>query len=754
MNRTLVLTCSVAAMVVADPALAQDAAANAPAISDAPAPATPQLGDIVVTAQRRQQNLQTVGISVAQVDDQQIAALRVQQAADISRAVPGLQTTYATSDTTPVFAIRGIGLDDFNANNSSGVGVYVNDVFQSSPVFLNAPLYDIADVEVLKGPQGTLYGRNTTAGAVSITTRAPTETWDGYASLGFSRYDTIDAEAAVGGPVTEGLDFRISGTLTRQGFGYQTDIHTGRKFGLTRRGALRGQIKANIAPHVSLLVDTHYSSDTSTPQSPQSTNAEQVTDARFGILPGVLDYYGLPIQGKLNCNGRPDCANVGDISPFINIKGWGASAKLSVDWSFATLASITAYDHASWKGLDNYDGLPVSELDVDNNYRVSQWSQELRLISNKSSKAKWVVGALYSQDRFRSGEYGDLTYTVLAVDEFDIVNLITNYTQKTTSYGFYGNIEYPLVRRLSIVGGLRYSHDERSFDGITTDPSMLFAPSGQTAILSDSHETSNVSYRVGANFQATDKILVYTSYATGYKAGAYYGAAASTQATWGYVDPETVKTVELGVKSRFLDNRVQLNTAIFHTDYRNRQSSITAVGSASYYSTLVNIPKSRINGAEVDFKARPVLGLDLGASGTYLDTKIDSIVSSVRGAPLLEPITPGTRLPQAPKFSYSLSARYETPVGGPWRIAAGTAWTWAGKSYAFLSDPQADYGPIRNLSATLDLINTEKRWKLQAWARNLTSSANRTYAFTDFNGERTFYVEKPLTFGITGRFDY
>ncbi len=197
------------------------------------------LREVVVTAQKRNEDVQRIGIAVTAVGGATLRTLRVQQPLDLTYISPSLSTMNSTTDGTPLFLVRGVGLDDFNTNNSSGVGTYLDDVFASFPEFLTGSLYDIERVEILKGPQGTLYGKNTAGGAINIISRQPTDHFEGYVDASFSRYDTADVTGAVSGPLAPFINARLAATYTKQGEGYQTDIDTGAKYGKLDRGGVR-----------------------------------------------------------------------------------------------------------------------------------------------------------------------------------------------------------------------------------------------------------------------------------------------------------------------------------------------------------------------------------------------------------------------------------------------------------------------------------------------------------------------------------
>jgi iron complex outermembrane receptor protein len=251
------------------------------------------LEEVLVTAQRRRQNVERIGVAITVISGSNIQSQRIQQPLDLASIAPSLSTMNATTDSTPLFLIRGVGLDDFNTNNSSGVGTYLDDVFASLPSFLTAPLYDLDRVEILKGPQGTLYGRNTEGGAINIISAPPTDHLTGYLDASFSRYDTADVTGAISGKLTDAITARLAFTTTEQGQGYQTDIDTGKKYGKLDRGGVRTLFNIRLNDRTSLLLNLHYAYDNSTPSSPSTPNVEAMIPANLPDLPfptaGLLD---------------------------------------------------------------------------------------------------------------------------------------------------------------------------------------------------------------------------------------------------------------------------------------------------------------------------------------------------------------------------------------------------------------------------------------------------------------------------------
>jgi iron complex outermembrane receptor protein len=717
---------------------------DTPALSPGPA-----LEEVVVTALRREQNIQDLGVSIAELSGEQIRDLRMTQPVDIARATPGLVAVNATSDSTPIFAVRGVGLDDFNINNSSGVGVYSDEVFASSPAFLTGPLFDIERIEVLKGPQGTLYGRNATGGAINIISRQPTRDWSGEANTSYSRWGLAQFDGGVGGPLGERMSFRVAGALDTQHEGWQRDTDTGQELGKLRRGGLRLQLKAELTPDVDLLLNLHAARDRSTPESPQSPNAEEAATSCCGLVPDPPNYFGTPIGGLLNGSGDPTQVRVGPIAPFTRANTQGGSASLTARFDEFTVTSITAFDRNTTRGLDNYDGLPVAEFDFYRHFAAKQFSEELRIASTGERRIDWIGGIAYSQDEVHGQDALDGSFTVLAALENGLIVLDADYLQKTESVGLFAHGEAHLNDRLSFILGLRYSHDKVSFDGTTSDSTGLYlggAPGDTVAALDDSVANDNGTFVTGLNYHLNDRVMLYGTVSSGYKGGVYYGLAAVTPEAWGYTKPERVTNFEVGMKARGFDDRLQLNGAVFHADYRDRQSSVT-VSSPFIFSTLANIPRSRIEGAELELSAKPGGGFEFQSAIAYLDTQITRTTTEVRGLPFLAPIPNGTELPHSPRWTFNVLARHEGTLGSGMTLTEQLSYNRMNEATTVLGDPNAVYGPVDSLGARISL--GFGRWNVALWGENLADDDAVTYGFTNSLTERLNYLQKPRSYGLT-----
>ncbi len=713
------------------------------------------LEEIVVTAQKHIQDVQGIGLAITTVSGDEMRALRIQQPLSLSTLSPSLSTMNATTDSTPLFLVRGIGLDDFNTNNSSGVGTYLDEVFASFPGFLTGALYDVDRVEILKGPQGTLYGKNTAGGAINIISNRPTDDFEGYVDVDYSRWETTDVTAAVSGPLTDSIKARLAATATIQGQGYQTDIDTGEKYGKLNRGGARAQFEIRLSDSADLLLNLHTVYDHSVPSSPSTPNVE-------ALVPAILPF---PTAGLLDSPPGGTLVRVGGLPLYKDETGEGAIATLNLHLDRLTLTSISAFDDFFSRSLDNYDGYPAADNNWTKNFQQQQLSEELRLASATGGFVDWIVGADYAQNWYHCRDSLDWTFV------YGLADFITqggkaitaaNFIQTQQSEGLYAHAETRLSTRWTLVTGLRYSRDEASFSGVTLDPTGLLTfaannftgpiiPDTVLAALDESRSTQNVSYRLEPDFHLTDKVLLYASVATAYKAGIFYGQPAQVQVDWGYVQPEHVRTTELGIKSRFFGDSLELDAAVFDTDIQDRQSSLSLwagpVGTQPLIAGLGNVPRSRIDGIETDIEWRPIRELEIHLGATYLHARVTETLTNDNGLALFTPVLVGQMLPDAPAFSGSWLVLYEHPVSATLGMFAQANDHYSGAEHPYLADPTT-FGRGHSLDARIGLKNPVRHWETSLWGTNLTDTRPLTYAFAGSEGQQVSFYQKPRSVGV------
>ena len=718
------------------------------------------LREIVVTATRRAEPAQNVGIALTAVSGRLTHSLRVEQPLDLALVDPSLSTMNAQTDGTPLFLLRGIGLDDFNNNNSSGVGIYQDGVFASFPGFLTDTLYDVGRVEILKGPQGTLYGKNTDGGAINIISAQPTARFGGYVEIGYSRWNTVDLTSAVSGPLNDRVNARLAGTMTTQGEGYQTDLGTGQRYGKLHRGGARALFDIRLDDTTSLNLNFHWVYDHSVPSSPSTPNVEALIPPEPFPTAGLMDS---PPGGTL--------VRVGGLPLYKHEVGGGAAATLKADFASFTLTSISAYDYFTDHSLDNYDGYPAADNNWTKNFQQWQMSQEIRLTSKTGGPVDWIVGAIYSQNWYRNRDALDWTFVyglATYMTQQGLAITAENFVQRQRSSGVYANVDTHLSPRLTLVTGLRYSHDQTAFDGVTIDPTGLLTyaannftgpivPDTVLAALDESRSNQNVSYRVGLDYHPRPEVLLYGSVASGYKAGIYYGQPAQVQVDWGYVQPETNLTSELGVKSRFLGDSVQWDMDVFDSEIRNRQSSLSLwagpVGTQPLIAGLGNVPRSRIDGVEAEIDWRPVRGFELHLAATRLDARVTRTLTNDNGLALFTPVRVGQMLPDAPSFAWSYIVHYEHPLSAKLIAFVQANDRFVTAIHPYLGDPTT-FGRGHDMGARIGIRDPAAHWHASLWSTNLTDTRPLTYAFAGSEGQRVSFYQRPRSFGVDFTYDF
>ena len=733
------------------------AASSEPSVGDADT----AIETIVVTAQKRSQSTQDIGLSVNEISGDALQALHIEQTSDLAKVSSGLTSVNATSDGTPIFLVRGVGLDDFNANNSSAVGTYIDEVYASYPEFLAGQMFDVDRVEVLEGPQGTLYGKNTEGGAISIFSRRPTRDWEGYADLSYGRWNTVEASGAVSGPLSERVAARLSATLTHAGEGYQQDIDTGLRYGQPDRGAARTLVDWRISPDTSVLFNVHYGFDHSIPGSPSTPNIEAMLGSSTGFS----------VTGLLNSPPGGTQVRVGGLHLYKDEQSQGESAVITMKLDGATLTSITAFDNLSSRSLDNYDGYPSADDNWTKNYAQQQWSEELRLTSDSRGVIDWVAGTNLSTSRFSGRDAIDQTIVYgYATDPGTTGQAVTqeNLNERQRSFGLFGHLETHLRSDLTLVTGLRWSQDSTAFDGVSQDQTGLISyslngfsgpvvPGTTLAALHESHTEGNLSWKLGLEYKLAEKTLLYTSLATSYKAGIFYGQPAQLQGDWGYARPEHVKSLEAGFKSRFLGDSLQINGALFHSDYRDRQSLLAVWGGSPGTLPIVaavgNVPRAVIDGAEGEVVWRPAHGLELRAAGTWLNGRVTEVIGDIRGLSIYNPLSPGSGLPLTPRWSTNAGLRYSRTVAADTSGFVQMHFNLSTAAHPELGDPTT-FGPDRNLDLRVGVANSESGWEASVWASNLLDSRNLSYAFAGSFGQQVSYYQKPRALGVSLHHDF
>ncbi len=424
------------------------------------------LEEVVVTATRREERLQDVAMSAAVYSGKDLQELRVLQPLDLAEQTPGLLAKYGPNGLATVgFYVRGVGINDFTGTVDPSVGIYVDEVFQPTPDMLNFAVYDIARVEVLRGPQGTLYGRNSTGGAINFITARPTEEFEGFARLGYASYDTFSLTGALSGPFSDTVRARLSANAVNASSsdGYAFNRFTGNELGKVDSLAVRGQIE--FEPSDAVMVRLSYSHGDSESEMPLLQHVGTRDPANPAaicapVIAGRVDEGPcVDLLGYFDDDGDIYTGD-GSIDPALDLES--DDVTMTIDWNVgrATLTSITGYADFSKRQSQDIDASPAVGADNFTFNDVENLSQEIRLTSDDSFKFPWIVGANYGATDIDWFQTIDLT---------DLAGIPTSNgaVQETETYALFGQMTFPLTEKVDFVGGLRYTNETRDWTGAT-----------------------------------------------------------------------------------------------------------------------------------------------------------------------------------------------------------------------------------------------------------------------------------------------
>lgn len=712
------------------------------------------VGDVIITANKRDERLLDVGLSVASVSGEQIREARISTSEDLVGQVANLDVKQNIPGAQAIVTVRGVGLNDFSSTNNSTVGVYIDDVFLASFAQMDFNFYDLERVEVLKGPQGTLYGRNSTAGAINVISAAPSVAGNsGRIALTAGNYDLLEGEGFVNLSASDTLAFRFSGKIINQGEGFWYSRVLNDDMG--QRDVVLGRAQMLWAPDEGLTVRLKVEAERS--------RSELGVGKQFGTIPtgpGITcpDFSNPAVcvdqHGYSDTTSDAFSGDWNSRSPY-EVDQWGATLRVDRDLGIGTLTSVTGYIDFSRGFYIDADAGPATDAEFDQNDDVRQFTQELRLAGETSGGVEWLVGGYYSWDRIETNTPGFL-------DSLFLTQVLITADQETTSTALFGQAKWPLGERLSLTTGLRYTSEEKDYVGGTTDTNPLgfsflcfvagvcgFPPNPGTWVLSaqdDSISDQNWSWRLGLDFKPSEDTLIYAAVARGTKSGGFFNGFTTNNAALAPYDPESLTDYEIGIKSQLFDGSLFVDASVFHYDYSDLQTqTFTTVGAIALIK-LSNVDEATVTGLDLSVTWAPVQGLTLRGNLGLLDTELGSF-QTVIGVPVTIPA--GNRLPNAAETTFSGSARYE------WRVAEGVeASIQGGAHYSGDVYKEALNSPYLSADAywlfdARAALSTDSGWEISVWGRNL---GDERYAaqVTDLaigTGNRIFNA--PRTFGVT-----
>lgn len=707
----------------------------------APAAGTTELETIVVTAQKRSELLTNVPMSVSAATGQQLQRIGVTDVADLSKVSPGL-TYQPGSYSTPIYFIRGVGFLDNTMASAPTVGLYVDQAPLPYSVLAEGVMLDLQRVEVLKGPQGTLFGQNATGGAINFIANKPTRNFEAGGDLSYGNFNAVTADGYVSGPITDTLSGRLALQMDKRGDWQKSqtrDAQSGQKNFYTGRALFDWN------PRDDLRFELNLSGwiDKSDTQAAQFVSFVPTKPASAGgytdLFPALLAYQTAPKDSRVADWDANHTLKRDDNFYLMSLRGdWDIS-------SDATLTSITAYSGLKRNAPTDPDGTSLDNMYSVDRGAIHSISQELRLAGQAyDHRLKWMVGGNYQYNLTRQDRIFTFTGSNSGVGprRYDGGDVQTYQNVKTI--GVFGSLDYDLTSTLTASGSLRYTNSKDDFEGCLRDMDgtlaagfSLFTPghpigAGQCVtlthappaqalpIVTASLNEDNVSWRVGLNWKPQTGSLVYANVTRGYKAGEFLNVPALVPQQVGPIRQESILAYEIGAKQSLLGNSMQVNGAIFYYDYSDKQLLGYLATALGNLPGLVSVPKSHVEGAEADVMWKPFTGLTARLGGTYLETKVDS--SFVTTSPFGVPVNiKGSQFPSTPKWQLTGDLQYDFDLTDNL-----TAYIGADARYRSRSAAAFGGGPVFTLPSygVLDLRagieSPNNKWRVEAWGRNVT----------------------------------
>lgn len=720
------LKCGVAlAAACATPAVAQEVAAD----TQSAQVETATIGDVVVTAQRREQKLQDVPLAVSAFGAEALADGKIESLTSLDGKIPNVVLApVGAYPFASAFFIRGLGFADVESSFEPSVGVELDGVYLSRNVGAVQDFFDIGGVTILRGPQGTLYGRNTIGGVVSVQSRRPSFDFGARAQATFGSNGRQELRAGVEGALIEDQLAGKFSFLTKTYDGY-TKNFDGRDMGAQDVTSMRGALlwTPTATFDATLIVD--YTKDKGT--GPGVENAS---------LPGmVLPGFGEPADA----DGDPFLTHIGD-DVFSNLEAYGLALNANWDLGPVTLTSITGYRNTQTDVQSDFDATPIPFMTVHRDETHDQFSQEFRLASNSDGPLTYVVGAYYMTQEYdiATGQFGLVFGGPTAGS--------TIYTsQKADSWAMFGQADYEVLPGLTLTAGGRYSKEEKTF---TTQP--LFSAIAKTFDAS----FDDFSPKVAISYKWSDTLLTYAQYSRGFRAGGFNGRAGTFTAVGPY-DSETVDSYEAGIKSDLFDRRLRLNAAVFTSNYKDMQQSVQQVipGTNINQTLVANVGSAKISGFEAEATAVITNAFTVTASVGYLDAGFDEFMADLGDG---KGVIDRTNLPMtyAPEWSNSLTLNYKESYDFGLVTAQASVRHMSDMYTSFNALNATSDFAMRKANTIVDgsvsLELPDGRWRVSLWGKNLTDEVviNNTFGVGPLLAARVY--QPPREVGVDLSFTF
>ncbi len=744
-----------------------------------------QIEEVVVVARRREESIQEVPVAVSVFSGSELESARIDNVSQLGEAVPNL--TFQTgapiggSPTTGSLYIRGVGSNEVSLGTEPGVGLYVDDVYLARSVGSVLDLVDVESVQVLRGPQGTLFGRNSVGGAILIKSRRPTDTMGAYGELTAGTDDRMEFRASVNAPVSESLRTRFS-VLGSDRDGYVDNLDGGDDLGAQERWAGRGVLEWDAGNDVMITL----SADTT------RERGSAVPSVLLGLVP-VIPGTEIPSQLQelanlnIHCGGASVLGNSGNPAcidqqyirgPFDSFGGyvspnaifdsqgsepyanaseldvWGASMKL--EWTLGdglTLNSITAWRDLEAFWPSNSDHSPNAGAESKNDFEQEQFSQEIQLLGTSlGGKLDWITGLFYFDEK---GEN-------LNVVHFPAVIFRSGGKFETESVAFFAQASYSLGDQFEWAVGMRYTEEDKKYEignfqeiiGVLADPFSQFYldfreqpipfVTGPTPDLRFDEFTPSTSLA----WNVSPELLIYASYAEGYKSGGYEQRLAPGTSVVPDFEPEYSEVYEFGFKSTLADGRLTLNGAAFTNDYSGLQISVTD----GVAPTLTNAGDSTINGAELELAWRPNEPTLVRMSVGWLDAGYDELTQRAQ----ISGVTVRNDLPNVSEWQVAATLSHSFALASRGYLTPRVDWSWRSEYFVDSANtPLLGQGNLHLLNANITWTSADQHWDVVLAGRNLTNEAYLVAGLAQYSiGQIEGQFARPRTWSLSLRYRF
>lgn len=731
-------------------------------------------GEIIVTARKRDENVQDTPISMSVTSGDDLANRGIAKFTDLEQAVPGLRLSPAqSSSSTTVVSMRGMSATDARITGDTAVGVYVDGIYYPHAYGLSVGnFWDVQRVEVLKGPQGTLYGRNTTGGAVSVYTNAPTDRFEGEVKARYGNYNQYGLAGVLNVPVSDTLAFRVAAETHGHG-AYGRNLLNGKGLGKEDGWFVRLSSKWEPTDNLTVLLRGDYGKINFVPGAFKGGKAFTTTDpvpgggffgntgfraiaTELGLLPATSEanlsearrIYASYAQGD-----KDDGAL--NVQPFDNVRIYGGSLNLNYELSDAvSLRSITGYRNVRRDGALDNDGTPFSLFEFpESRTRLWQFSQEAQVYGELfGGNLNYMLGLYYSTeegyDYFESVSNRAVTPTTPNIQYGEVVN---------DTIGYFGQATLRLAEGLNATGGLRYSKDTRrltSHNRSATTCTALGTPLATTPDCTAEFRASFNAWQwtIGVDYSPMPGLMLYAKADKGYRTGLIPLFGGSTTpvgaaATFTPVNPEFVHSYEGGFKAEFLDRRARLNLTYYHTDFDNIQITrsilLPDIGNVALQQ---NGATAKVDGVEAEAMFRPIPQLELAGSLAYTNARFTEYISGVlnlKGFPLVG----------SPKWAYAISATVTQPMGEN-ELRFQVDWNY--RSWQYISFPAGSTEPYGLLNARIGLQLKEPQMEIALFGKNILDRRVANYAGSSAPSGFLYAgpYNDPATFGVEVGFKF